>query len=85
VDHRLRYSSSEFAKEGSQFWSNRDAYPARTYGVGDARSELVRVDDAHCNIRENKVMSNLLSVIYLAGHGETAESVALLWTTWPCG
>jgi broad specificity phosphatase PhoE len=36
---------------------------------------LVRIDDAHRNIRENKVMSNLLPVIYLARHGETKWSL----------
>ena len=37
--------------------------------------ELVRIDDAHDKIRENKVMSDLLPVIYLARHGETAWSL----------
>jgi broad specificity phosphatase PhoE len=37
---------------------------------------LVRIDDAHDNIRENKIMSDHLPVIYLARHGETQWSLS---------
>jgi broad specificity phosphatase PhoE len=36
---------------------------------------LVRICDGHRNIRESKVMSKLLPVIYLARHGETEWSL----------
>ena len=36
---------------------------------------MVRIDDAHGNIRESKLVSTVLPVIYLARHGETAWSL----------
>jgi broad specificity phosphatase PhoE len=36
---------------------------------------LVRIDEAHRNICENRIMSSLLPVIYLARHGETEWSL----------
>jgi broad specificity phosphatase PhoE len=53
----------------------REAHSARTYGVADARSELVGIDDDHHDIRGTQTMSNLLPVIFLARHGETMWSL----------
>ena len=36
---------------------------------------MVRIDDAHGNIRESKLVSTVLPVIYLARHGETKWSL----------